>query len=120
VTVIAASALGLPVSSTHIAVGAIFGVGFYREVRANRRLRDVPRLPADSPQWLRQVEAQARGEPDGELDAAALLRKEKKARKRRLVRRSHLITIVAAWCVTVPLTAIFAAGLYALLSQTLG
>ena len=120
VTVIAASALGLPVSSTHIAVGAIFGVGFYREVRANRRLRDVPRLPADSPQWLRRIEAEARGESESELDAAALLRKAKKARKRRLVRRSHLITIVAAWCVTVPLTAVFAAGLYALLSQTLG
>jgi PiT family inorganic phosphate transporter len=119
-TVIAASAAGLPVSSTHIAVGAIFGVGFYREACANRRLRDVPRLPADSPEWLRRIEAQARGESEGEPDPSARRRKEKKARKRRLVRRSHLVTIVAAWCVTVPLTAIFAAGLYALLSRTLG
>ena len=31
ITVIIASGLGLPVSSTHIAVGAIFGVGFFRE-----------------------------------------------------------------------------------------
>ena len=31
ITVIIASWLGLPVSSTHIAVGAVFGVGFYRE-----------------------------------------------------------------------------------------
>ena len=31
ITVIIASALGLPVSSTHIAVGAVFGVGFFRE-----------------------------------------------------------------------------------------
>lgn len=31
ITVIVASALGLPVSSTHIAVGGIFGVGFLRE-----------------------------------------------------------------------------------------
>ncbi len=31
ITVIIASALGLPVSSTHIAVGGIFGVGFLRE-----------------------------------------------------------------------------------------
>ena len=36
---ILASALGLPVSSTHIAVGAIFGVGFFREWDAERRLR---------------------------------------------------------------------------------
>ena len=31
ITVIVASTLGLPVSSTHIAVGAVFGVGFFRE-----------------------------------------------------------------------------------------
>ena len=31
ITVIIASGLGLPVSSTHIAVGAVFGVGFFRE-----------------------------------------------------------------------------------------
>jgi PiT family inorganic phosphate transporter len=31
ITVIIASQFGLPVSSTHIAVGAIFGVGFLRE-----------------------------------------------------------------------------------------
>jgi PiT family inorganic phosphate transporter len=31
VTVIVASQLGLPVSSTHIAVGGVFGVGFLRE-----------------------------------------------------------------------------------------
>jgi len=31
ITVLIASALGLPVSSTHIAVGGIFGVGFLRE-----------------------------------------------------------------------------------------
>ncbi|PHR62553.1 MAG: anion permease [Robiginitomaculum sp.] len=39
ITVIAASALGLPVSSTHIAIGAIFGIGFYREFVINRRIR---------------------------------------------------------------------------------
>jgi PiT family inorganic phosphate transporter len=39
ITVIAASTLGLPVSSTHIAIGAIFGIGFYREFIANRRIR---------------------------------------------------------------------------------
>ena len=37
ITVIVASWLGLPVSSTHIAVGAVFGVGFYREWHAERR-----------------------------------------------------------------------------------
>ena len=31
ITVIIASQLGLPVSSTHIAIGGVFGVGFLRE-----------------------------------------------------------------------------------------
>ncbi len=35
ITVIIASQLGLPVSSTHIAVGGVFGVGFLREFLAN-------------------------------------------------------------------------------------
>ena len=39
ITVIVASWLGLPVSSTHIAVGGVFGVGFFREWDAERRLR---------------------------------------------------------------------------------
>ena len=39
ITVIIASWLGLPVSSTHIAVGAVFGVGFFREWDAAKRMR---------------------------------------------------------------------------------
>ncbi len=33
ITVIGASALGLPVSSTHIAIGSVFGIGIYREAK---------------------------------------------------------------------------------------
>lgn len=36
ITVIIASALGLPVSSTHIAIGGIFGIGFFREWQKRR------------------------------------------------------------------------------------
>ena len=41
--VILASGLGLPVSSTHIAVGAVFGVGFFREfyTRRSRKRREM-------------------------------------------------------------------------------
>lgn len=38
-TVIVASQLGLPVSSTHIAVGGVFGVGFLREFLDNNEKR---------------------------------------------------------------------------------
>ena len=87
ITVIVASALGLPVSSTHIAVGAIFGVGFYREWHAERRARALGLL---------------KGKP---------VAPEERTR-RKLVRRSHVLTMVAAWVVTVPATALLAALLF--------
>jgi PiT family inorganic phosphate transporter len=95
-TVLAASALGLPVSSTHIAVGAVFGVGFFREYYTthSRRRRD----------YVRKNQA---GHVSERIDADAL-------RRRKLVRRSHFLTIIAAWVITVPVTAGLAAGLYVL------
>ena len=87
-TVIVASWLGLPVSSTHIAVGAIFGVGFFREWDAERRLRKAQGHAPERPR----------------------LGPEERSR-RKLVRRSHVMTIAAAWVVTVPA----AAGLSAVL-----
>ncbi|MFN4087878.1 MAG: inorganic phosphate transporter [Alphaproteobacteria bacterium] len=112
VTVIAASWLGLPVSSTHIALGALFGVGFLREW-LDRRRKPWPQGPAAPlPEW-----AGAALERSGDTtQLAGVLRreKEKKARKRKLVRRSHLLSIAAAWVITVPLTAMLAAGLFTL------
>src|SRR3546814_12101078 len=49
VTVLIATTLGLPVSSTHIAVGAVFGVGFLRGFLENpnkRKLRPGHKLNA--------------------------------------------------------------------------
>ncbi|MDR2635814.1 MAG: inorganic phosphate transporter, partial [Campylobacteraceae bacterium] len=40
ITVIAASQLGLPVSSTHTAIGGIFGVGFLREWLMRNSIKD--------------------------------------------------------------------------------
>ena len=42
ITVILASQLGLAVSSTHIAVGAVFGVGFFREFYTRRSRKRHP------------------------------------------------------------------------------
>jgi PiT family inorganic phosphate transporter len=97
ITVLAASWLGLPVSSTHIAVGAVFGVGFLREFLVNRTPVLVMARPPKSP-------------PNA---TPAQLRK---LEKRRLVRRQHMTTIAAAWIVTVPMAALLSAGLYLLLS----
>jgi PiT family inorganic phosphate transporter len=93
-TVIVASWLGLPVSSTHIAVGGVFGVGFFREWDAERRLRQstVGRVP--------------------ELRIAP-----EERRRRKLVRRSHFMTIIAAWVVTVPAAAVISALVFLVLNS---
>ena len=41
ITVIMASQLGLPVSSTHIALGGIFGVGFLREYLTKNEVKEI-------------------------------------------------------------------------------
>lgn len=88
ITVIVASWLGLPVSSTHIAVGAVFGVGFFREWDTERRARNA-RLAVDAP----------------------LVNLEER-RRRKLVRRVHVMTIAAAWIITVPAAAILSAVVF--------
>lgn len=96
ITVIVASWLGLPVSSTHIAVGGIFGVGFYREWHMDRRRRKNLSAKAIKP-----VTAEER-------------------RRRKLVRRSHFMTIVAAWVITVPAAAVLSATIFSLLNAVAG
>jgi PiT family inorganic phosphate transporter len=105
VTVIIASALGLPVSSTHIAVGAVFGVGFFREwyTTHSRRRRSYVRA--------RTLRSHARA------SATPLERQE--LIRRKLVRRSHVMVIVAAWLITVPAAAGMAAMIFAGLRMAL-
>ena len=93
ITVIVASWLGLPVSSTHIAVGAVFGIGFFREFEAERRAR--------------------RGKLGKELKFVA----PEERKRRKLVRRSHFLTIIAAWVITVPAAALLSAALFLILSS---
>jgi PiT family inorganic phosphate transporter len=100
ITVIIASTLGLPVSSTHVAVGGVFGVGFLREFVVNRRRPDGAPFELVS-------------DPLGSDDAT--VNKWAKARKRKLVRRRHLLGIAAAWIVTVPASAVMSAILFFLI-----
>ncbi len=100
ITVIIASTLGVPVSSTHIAIGALFGVGFLREyVYNNRDLGAVLSLEPPQPKI------------DPATGEAIATEKYFKAKHRFLVRRGYAIAIVTAWIVTVPATALMAAGL---------
>ncbi|UWQ93768.1 inorganic phosphate transporter (plasmid) [Rhodobacteraceae bacterium M382] len=89
ITVIVASWLGLPVSSTHIAVGGVFGVGFFREWDTERRLKKARVEIPDRP----------------------TIAKEER-RRRKLVRRSHFLTIIAAWVITVPAAALLSAVIF--------
>lgn len=99
ITVIIASALGLPVSSTHIAVGAVFGVGLFREWytarSAKRRAYVLAR--SDGKQMATDKEASLLKVPTGG-----------RPHHRYLVRRSYLASILAAWLVTVPASAVLA------------
>ncbi|UXX84125.1 inorganic phosphate transporter [Roseovarius pelagicus] len=97
ITVIVASWLGLPVSSTHIAVGGVFGVGFFREWDAERRLRKARAAMPDR----------------------AVYSKEER-RRRKLVRRSHFMTIIAAWIVTVPAAAMLSGAIFWGITLVLG
>ena len=129
ITVIIASQLGLPVSSTHIAIGGVFGVGFLREyLKANyaRMLEDVKvHHGDDNPEaveaFLERFEkanVTVKGAMLSELKQKSgtngLLRKrERKSLGRihrlELVRRSLLLRIVAAWLITVPLAGVMGA-----------
>ncbi len=94
-TVIVASWIGLPVSSTHIAVGAVFGVGFFREwyTRHSTRRYEYMRVRAGK-------------EPD---TTEPFERNDEELKRRYLVRRSHFLSIIAAWMITLPAAAALAA-----------
>lgn len=128
ITVIIATQLGLPVSSTHIAVGAVFGVGFLREYlkRSYSRMLDEiqehhsGRDEAEVEAFLtsfRKASVVRKGEMLQQLKEhsaqAELSKKERKSLKRvyktELVKRSALMKIVAAWLITVPVSGLLAA-----------
>ncbi|MGY3437431.1 MULTISPECIES: inorganic phosphate transporter [unclassified Marinovum] len=98
VTVIVASWLGLPVSSTHIAVGGVFGVGFFREWHMEKRRRQSSQ---SQPQEVARIAPEER-------------------RRRKLVRRSHFLTIIAAWVITVPAAALMSAAIFLILNSVAG
>lgn len=144
-TVIAASQLGMPVSTTHVTIGAVFGVGFLREllkvnyakmeaaVFAGHQGEDREEVEA----YLRRFEAaevkekkkmladmkrrtKQREATQGAVFAKSERKAFKKAYKKEIVKRSVVLRIVAAWIVTVPATAILAAVLYQIVAAVLG
>jgi PiT family inorganic phosphate transporter len=138
ITVIIASQLGLPVSSTHIALGGVFGVGFLREwldrtQRLEYRIREEKQQIEELKKRLEAYRAELktlenRTEKRAEeykrivelfeliTQVEKELKKESKALKRvyktKYVKRSAVKKIVAAWIVTVPAAAVVSALIF--------
>jgi PiT family inorganic phosphate transporter len=131
ITVIIATQLGLPVSSTHIAVGAVFGVGFLREYLKANYARIVDEIEmhhqgADRDEvesFMEEFKAASLDEKAQMLKQlkqhranAELTKKERKGLKKvyrhELVKRSAFLKIAAAWVITVPASAFLAALLF--------
>ena len=141
ITVIIASQLGLPVSSTHIAIGGIFGVGFLREYLSDtteqeRIEAEEQQLQEDKQQKktlkseYKELKAKAvkSDEERKRIDVLKTLIAEeeakieyekkhlKRAKKAKYVKRSAIMKIVAAWVITVPAAAILSATFYFIIS----
>jgi len=131
ITVIIATHLGLPVSSTHVAVGGVFGVGFLREYLKTTYSKMVVDIKhhhqgkdeADVENFLEEFRLASIEEKSLMIEQlkaktaiAQLSKKERKklqrAYKHELVKRSHLRKIVAAWLITVPVSGLLAAVLF--------
>lgn len=130
ITVIIATHFGLPVSSTHIAVGAIFGVGFLREIltyRYNQKLELVREYMSEkkgqtvetATEFVQAFDDASMSEKKLILDglksadkAHGRRKKLKRAYREKLVQRSLLVKIVVAWVVTVPISAVLSAALF--------
>jgi inorganic phosphate transporter, PiT family len=131
VTVIVASQMGLPVSSTHIALGGVFGVGFLREFiksSYSQMIEEIKEhhLGADKDNvetFLNKFAKASVKEKQEMLDqlktrtAQANLSKYDRKQMRKvyrheLVKRSAAFRIAAAWIITVPASALMAAMIY--------
>ncbi|PAF41352.1 inorganic phosphate transporter [Helicobacter sp. 11S03491-1] len=133
-TVLIASGLGLPVSSTHIAIGAVFGVGFLREYLKNRyHQMQQTIIQAHSGKDSKAIEEflqrfhkasvkrkgimlESLKKTNKKSFLPPLNKKEKKslkkAYKNELVKRSAINKIIASWIITVPISAILGGIVY--------
>jgi len=124
ITVVIASQLGLPVSSTHIAVGAIFGVGFLREWLDSKKMgekQEKLKIEVEKQDKLKEELAQLKTEEDYKrqielMESLKTQKKKVKSLKRALrenyVKRGMVKKIVAAWVITVPAAAILSAIIF--------
>ncbi|QOP40623.1 inorganic phosphate transporter [Sulfurimonas marina] len=138
ITVIIASQLGLPVSSTHIAIGGVFGVGFLREYlhitsKETHSVEDDLQIIEDEKATMNAYKAElatlekkddkSKADYERIVELYKLIAKEeellkstkkhiKKIEKVQYVKRDTVKKIIAAWIITVPAAAIIAGVLF--------
>jgi len=124
ITVVIASQLGLPVSSTHIAVGAIFGVGFLREWLDSKNMgekQEKLKVEVDKQIRLKEKLSELKSEEDYKkqielMQSLKVQKKRVKSLKRTLrenyVKRGMIKKIIAAWVITVPAAAALSAIIF--------
>ncbi|WP_320035713.1 inorganic phosphate transporter [Halarcobacter sp.] len=136
ITVIFASQLGLPVSSTHIAVGGVFGVGFLREWldsseakflsdtrKKFKRHKKTLDSYEDELTKLEKLEKKSKADYvriaelykaiDAKIDQVKEDKREFKTAKRvKYVKRDAVKKIIAAWIITVPAAAFLSACVF--------
>jgi PiT family inorganic phosphate transporter len=138
ITVILASQLGLPVSSTHIALGGVFGVGFLREwidrtqrleYRINEEKEHLEELRNRLEAFRKELESLEAKENKNQQEYERIVvlferisdmekevKKESKVlktvAKTKYVQRNAVKKIVAAWVVTVPAAAVISALIF--------
>ncbi|MEJ1298203.1 MAG: anion permease [Candidatus Sedimenticola sp. (ex Thyasira tokunagai)] len=139
ITVIIASQLGLPVSSTHIALGGIFGVGFLREYLQNHK--EVVKLDEEEKKLEKEENRleQYRDNLQELLDLPEenkdkkvykqigklyeMVESEERAfeeeqrivdslQRKKYVKRDAFKKIIAAWVITVPVAAVLSASIF--------
>ena len=137
ITVIIASQLGLPVSSTHIAIGGVFGVGFLREYLhlsdSHATIEEDKITIKDEKETLNALTSELKkldkknektqGDYERVVELYKLVAAEEKlikstkkhmkqTKKIEYVKRDAVKKIIAAWVITVPAAATLAAILF--------
>ncbi|MBU1668222.1 inorganic phosphate transporter [bacterium] len=122
ITVVIASQLGLPVSSTHIAVGGVFGVGFLREWMDRKGTNAKHQELHEQMEVLNNYKTEMENigndyKRKSELFEIIKIEKKKakqirKALRENYVKRGMVKKIVAAWIITVPVAALLSAAVF--------
>ena len=129
ITVVLASQLGLPVSSTHIAVGGVFGVGFLREWMDRKGTTAKHQELHEQIKVLHKHQEEMHHIGDDykrKLKLLEIIKAEKKKAKQirkelreNYVKRGMVKKIVAAWVITVPVAALLSAIVFFIIKAIL-